>query len=157
MGQPVPRVHEAQVNWLPDSRALLFNQLRELPPGAAATETYLDTSVMLMPVGGKPMLEHIIERARGEGFRIDPAAVDGALQFALLWAQSVLGGATLPMSVAAFESFVDGVAEGPIRCVVHGREAYSATSGDRYLRGCYADRGELRSAYRLLAGESRFK
>lgn len=41
--------------------------------------------------------------------------------------------------------------------VVHGREAYSATSGDRYLRGCYADRGELRSAYRLLAGESRFK
>jgi NADP-dependent 3-hydroxy acid dehydrogenase YdfG/acyl carrier protein len=62
----------------------------------------------------------------GEGFRIDPAAVDGALQFALLWAQSVLGGATLPMSVAAFESFVDGVAEGPIRCVVHGREVHAS-------------------------------
>lgn len=41
--------------------------------------------------------------------------------------------------------------------VVHGRDAYSATSGDRYLRGCYADRGELRSAYRILAGEGRFK
>ena len=41
--------------------------------------------------------------------------------------------------------------------IVHGRDAYSATSGDRYLRGCYADRGELRSAYRVLAGEGRFK
>ncbi len=34
--------------------------------------------------------------------------------------------------------------------IVHGREAYSATSGDRYLRGCYIDRGELRSSYRAL-------
>lgn len=41
--------------------------------------------------------------------------------------------------------------------IVHGRDAYSATSGDRYLRGCYGDRGELRSAYRILAGEGRFK
>ncbi len=41
--------------------------------------------------------------------------------------------------------------------IVHGRDAYSATSGDRYLRGCYADRGELRSAYRILAGKGRFK
>ena len=41
--------------------------------------------------------------------------------------------------------------------IVHGRDAYSATSGDRYLRGCYADRGELRSAYRILSGEGRFK
>jgi gamma-butyrobetaine dioxygenase len=41
--------------------------------------------------------------------------------------------------------------------IVHGRDAYSATSGDRYLRGCYADRGELRSAFRILSGEGRFK
>ncbi|MFM5917770.1 MAG: TauD/TfdA family dioxygenase [Novosphingobium sp.] len=41
--------------------------------------------------------------------------------------------------------------------IVHGRDAYSATSGDRYLRGCYSDRGELRSAYRVLAGAGRFK
>ena len=32
--------------------------------------------------------------------------------------------------------------------IAHGREAYSATSGERHLRGCYSDRGELRSAYR---------
>lgn len=34
--------------------------------------------------------------------------------------------------------------------IVHGREAYTASSGDRYLRGCYIDRGELRSSYRAL-------
>ena len=37
--------------------------------------------------------------------------------------------------------------------IVHGREAYSATSGDRHLRGCYTDRGELRSTYRALVAK----
>lgn len=41
--------------------------------------------------------------------------------------------------------------------IVHGRAAYSATSGDRYLRGCYADRAEMRSTYRSLVCEGRFK
>ncbi|UJW73444.1 TauD/TfdA family dioxygenase [Rhizobium sp. SL42] len=41
--------------------------------------------------------------------------------------------------------------------IVHGRMAYSATSGDRYLRGCYADREEMRSTYRALVSEGRFK
>jgi gamma-butyrobetaine dioxygenase len=41
--------------------------------------------------------------------------------------------------------------------IVHGRAAYSATSGDRHLRGCYTDRGELRSTFRVLSGEGRFK
>lgn len=41
--------------------------------------------------------------------------------------------------------------------IVHGRSAYSATSGERYLRGCYADRGEMRSTYRALMSEGRFK
>jgi len=35
--------------------------------------------------------------------------------------------------------------------VVHGREGYVADSGQRYLRGCYTDRGALRSTYRVLA------
>jgi gamma-butyrobetaine dioxygenase len=35
--------------------------------------------------------------------------------------------------------------------IVHGREAYSAESGTRHLRGCYTDRGALRSTYRVLA------
>ncbi len=35
--------------------------------------------------------------------------------------------------------------------VVHGRESFVATSGERHLRGCYVDRGALRSTYRMLA------
>ncbi len=41
--------------------------------------------------------------------------------------------------------------------IVHGRAAYCATSGERYLRGCYADRAEMRSTYRALVSEGRFK
>ena len=41
--------------------------------------------------------------------------------------------------------------------IVHGRAAYTAESGDRYLRGTYADRAEMRSAYRALVCEGRFK
>ena len=38
--------------------------------------------------------------------------------------------------------------------VVHGREAFEATSGVRHLRGCYVDRGALRSACRTLERRS---
>lgn len=41
--------------------------------------------------------------------------------------------------------------------IVHGRAAYTASSGDRYLRGCYTDRAEMRSTYRALVSEGRFK
>lgn len=34
--------------------------------------------------------------------------------------------------------------------IVHGRRAYDPTSGARFLRGCYSDRGEMRSKYRSL-------
>jgi gamma-butyrobetaine dioxygenase len=34
--------------------------------------------------------------------------------------------------------------------IVHGRLAYDRQSGERYLRGCYTDRGELRSKYRTI-------
>ena len=35
--------------------------------------------------------------------------------------------------------------------ILHGREAFSADSGARHLRGCYVDRGAVRSTYRVLA------
>ena len=41
--------------------------------------------------------------------------------------------------------------------IVNGRAAYTAESGDRYLRGCYTDRAEMRSTYRALVSEGRFK
>ena len=34
--------------------------------------------------------------------------------------------------------------------IVHGRMAYDRRTGERHLRGCYTDRGELRSKYRTL-------
>ena len=40
--------------------------------------------------------------------------------------------------------------------VVHARSAFVAESGERYLRGTYTDRGELRSRWRKLSGEGRF-
>ena len=41
--------------------------------------------------------------------------------------------------------------------IVHGRASYTADSGDRHLRGCYTDRGEMRSTYRALTTQGRFK
>ncbi len=35
--------------------------------------------------------------------------------------------------------------------IVHGREAFTAESGERHLRGCYTDRGAVRSTYRVLS------
>ena len=40
--------------------------------------------------------------------------------------------------------------------IVHAREAFVATSGERYLHGTYTDRGELRSRWRVLSGKGRF-
>ncbi|MFT4518510.1 MAG: gamma-butyrobetaine dioxygenase [Halioglobus sp.] len=34
--------------------------------------------------------------------------------------------------------------------IAHGRESFEEGSGARHLRGCYVDRGELRSSYRVL-------
>jgi gamma-butyrobetaine dioxygenase len=38
--------------------------------------------------------------------------------------------------------------------VVHGRESFIAHPGDRHLRGCYVDRGALRSTYPTNASSS---
>jgi gamma-butyrobetaine dioxygenase len=40
--------------------------------------------------------------------------------------------------------------------IVHAREAFVAESGERFLRGTYTDRGELRSRWRTLSGRGRF-
>ncbi|UMP06727.1 polyketide synthase dehydratase domain-containing protein [Amycolatopsis sp. EV170708-02-1] len=56
-------------------------------------------------------------------WKTDPAAVDGGLQLAVLWAERVLGGASLPMSVSEFRVYQSGPLEGPARCVVRARQA----------------------------------
>ncbi|MFE6773578.1 SDR family NAD(P)-dependent oxidoreductase [Streptomyces fimicarius] len=61
--------------------------------------------------------------ASGHG-PLDPAAVDGALQLALLWGEKVLGAATLPMAVAECRVHRRGPVDGAVRCVVRGRKAH---------------------------------
>ncbi|MFF1463199.1 SDR family NAD(P)-dependent oxidoreductase [Streptomyces sp. NPDC058330] len=61
----------------------------------------------------------------GEHWPLDPAAVDGALQLALVWARHVLGAATLPMAVAECRVHRPGPVDGTVRCVVRGRKAHS--------------------------------
>ncbi|MFI6475259.1 SDR family oxidoreductase [Streptomyces sp. NPDC050516] len=62
----------------------------------------------------------------GDHWHLDPAAVDGGLQLALLWAESVLGDATLPMAVAECRVHRRGPVEGTVRCVVRATKVHDA-------------------------------
>jgi hypothetical protein len=55
-------------------------------------------------------------------WRTDPATVDAGLQLALLWAESVLGAATLPMSVAEYRVHRRGLAGSGLQAVVSARD-----------------------------------
>ncbi len=46
--EPIPRVRQEGASFTPDNRGLAFNQNRELPPGAPESETYLDSTVLLL-------------------------------------------------------------------------------------------------------------
>ncbi|MFE3824833.1 SDR family NAD(P)-dependent oxidoreductase [Streptomyces sp. NPDC059092] len=65
----------------------------------------------------------------GGHWPLDPAAVDGALQLALVWARNAVGAATLPMAVAECRVHRRGPVDGTVRCVVRGRKAH--TTGAR--------------------------
>ena len=54
IGAPIPRVQSDGVAWLPDSKAITYNQLRQLTAEDAASETYLDTAVYLLRLGEAP-------------------------------------------------------------------------------------------------------
>ncbi|WP_405163030.1 SDR family oxidoreductase [Nocardia sp. NBC_01499] len=55
-----------------------------------------------------------------EPWRIDPAALDGAFQLAVLWAEQALGTATLPMSIRECRFHPGPPTDEPLRCVVRG-------------------------------------
>ncbi|GLZ31051.1 hypothetical protein Lesp02_32400 [Lentzea sp. NBRC 105346] len=61
----------------------------------------------------------------GCDWRTDPPAVDGGLQLAVLWAEQVIGAATLPMSIREFRVHQPGPLPGPLRCFVRRRRAES--------------------------------
>lgn len=52
----------------------------------------------------------------------EPAAVDGALQAAVLWVSRTAGAATLPMGIDRFRVHRVGPAVGPLRCLVRAGE-----------------------------------
>jgi len=54
-------------------------------------------------------------------WQLDPAAVDGALQLAVLWAQRAGAGRTLPMAIRECRVHRPGAAEDEFRCVVLAR------------------------------------
>jgi acyl transferase domain-containing protein/NADP-dependent 3-hydroxy acid dehydrogenase YdfG/acyl carrier protein len=56
-------------------------------------------------------------------WRVDPAAVDGGLQLAVLWAQQAGAGRTLPMGVRECRVYREGALQDAARCVVHARQA----------------------------------
>jgi NADP-dependent 3-hydroxy acid dehydrogenase YdfG len=55
-------------------------------------------------------------------WRTDPAAVDAGLQLGVLWAESVLGVATLPMSVAEFRAHLPGLGGSGLKAIVSARD-----------------------------------
>jgi NADP-dependent 3-hydroxy acid dehydrogenase YdfG len=61
---------------------------------------------------------------RVDGWQTDPALMDGVLQLAVLWSKSVLGGATLPMSIGSVAFGYRGPLDpslGVLRVVVQGQ------------------------------------
>ena len=61
-----------------------------------------------------------------EAWCTDPAVLDGGLQLAGLWTRHVLGGASLPMALGELRTYRSGLADGPVRCVLHGRKVHGA-------------------------------
>jgi hypothetical protein len=56
----------------------------------------------------------------------DPLLLDGGLQLALVWCGRVLGGASLPTSIAEIRTWIDEPVAGPVRCTLRGRQARGA-------------------------------
>jgi acyl transferase domain-containing protein/NADP-dependent 3-hydroxy acid dehydrogenase YdfG len=53
----------------------------------------------------------------------DPAAIDGALQLALLWCERALGGSSLPTAIEAVRTWRASALDEPINCTLVGRQA----------------------------------
>jgi hypothetical protein len=66
------------------------------------------------------MLDTTQSAAWGGDWCTDPAALDGGLQLALLWAQHCLGGHSLPTSIGSYERFVVAPS-GPLHCTLSGQ------------------------------------
>jgi acyl transferase domain-containing protein len=61
-------------------------------------------------------------------WQVDPAALDGGLQLAVLWAQQAGAGSTLPMAIRECRVYRYGAVEDEVRCVVLARQADDSTA-----------------------------
>jgi malonyl CoA-acyl carrier protein transacylase len=61
-----------------------------------------------------------------DGWRTDPAALDGALQLAILWSRHVLGAGTLPVAIESCRSYARGPSDGPLRAIVRRRTVHES-------------------------------
>ena len=59
----------------------------------------------------------------GSSWRVDPAAVDGGLQLAVLWARRAGAGRTLPMAVRECRVYREGSVPDSVRCIVRAGSA----------------------------------
>ena len=64
----------------------------------------------------------------GSSRQIDPAAVDGGLQLAVLWARQAGAGSTLPMAIGECRVLRPGAVEAEVRCVVVAQRADDVTA-----------------------------
>jgi hypothetical protein len=66
----------------------------------------------------------------GAPWQADVAAVDGAIQLALLWGIAQLGRPSLPTRIGSFVPAQSGPAAGPLRCIIaaRARDAHSLTA-----------------------------
>jgi prolyl oligopeptidase len=53
VGEPLPRMENSPVHWLPDSRSFTVNQLQALRPGQPETDTYKYSRVLWQHVGAR--------------------------------------------------------------------------------------------------------
>jgi prolyl oligopeptidase len=58
-GEAIPRCEEGNVNWLPDNKHFLYNQLQELKPGQSAVEKYFNSKIALHEIGSDPARDRV--------------------------------------------------------------------------------------------------
>lgn len=76
----------------------------------------------ISPSGALGIVVGLAELGWPEGaWVLDPAAVDGGLQLATLWAQQVLGTSTQPRVIRECRIRTRGPVDGPVRCFVRKR------------------------------------
>ena len=126
LGGAVPQVHVEKWNGKPIYGGVLFHG-----PDFQVIRTVEGVSAE----GGAATMSGVRDSGwQDEPWKTDVAAFDGGLQLALLWAEEVLGGKSLPTGVGAIRLATEHPGQGPLRCVLRGRRSSdSSTLSDLYF------------------------